>query len=94
MQIELPAGNGQFWIQARAVDNTGMAGNTSNLVGLEFEVDFILGDVNQDGAVNLLDVQPFIVLLSSGGFQAEADANGDGVLNLLDVASFIDLLTS
>ena len=94
MQIELPAGNGQFWIQARAIDSTGMAGNTSNLVMLEFEVDFILGDVNQDGAVNLLDVQPFVELLSSGDFQVEADTNGDGAVNLLDVASFIDLLSS
>ena len=94
MQIELPAGGGQFWIQARAIDNTGMAGNTSNLVMLEFEVDFILGDVNRDGVVNLLDVQPFVDLLSSGEFQAEADTNGDGAVNLLDVASFIDLLTS
>ena len=71
-----------------------MAGNTSNLVELEFEVDFILGDVNRDGAVNLLDVQPFVDLLSSGDFQAEADTNGDGAVNLLDVASFVELLSS
>ena len=94
MQIELPAGSGQFWIQARAIDSTGTAGNTSNLVMLEFEVEFLLGDVNRDGAVNLLDVQPFVDLLSSSDFQAEADTNGDGAVNLLDVASFIDLLSN
>ncbi len=54
---------------------------------------FILGDVNRDGVVNLLDVQPFVALLTSGQFQLEADINGDGLVNLLDVNGFIDLLT-
>ena len=53
----------------------------------------LLGDVNLDGEVNLLDVAPFIALLNSGMFQAEADINGDGFVNLLDVASFIELLS-
>lgn len=52
----------------------------------------LLGDVNQDGQVNLLDVHPFVDLLNSGGYQVEADINQDGVLNLLDVAPFVDLL--
>jgi uncharacterized membrane protein len=55
--------------------------------------DFILGDVNGDGVVNLLDVQPFVVLLTTGGFQIEADINMDGVVDLLDVAGFVVLLT-
>ncbi|MEM9410209.1 MAG: dockerin type I repeat-containing protein [Planctomycetota bacterium] len=53
----------------------------------------ILGDVNLDGEVDLLDVAPFVELLTNGGFQAEADINQDGVVNLLDVAPFVDLLT-
>ncbi len=35
----------------------------------------LLGDVNLDGMVNLLDVDPFINLLTNGTFQAEADCN-------------------
>lgn len=50
------------------------------------------GDVNLDGAVNLLDVQPFVNLLSSGNYSAEADCNYDGTFNLLDVSPFIDKL--
>ncbi|MEM9413308.1 MAG: hypothetical protein AAGA30_19525, partial [Planctomycetota bacterium] len=38
----------------------------------------LLGDVNQDGSVDLLDVSPFVDLLTNGGFQSEADINGDG----------------
>ena len=52
----------------------------------------LLGDVNCDGAIDLLDVGPFIDLISSGQFSDKADINGDGVVNLLDVNPFIDLL--
>ena len=53
----------------------------------------VLGDVNCDGVVNLLDVQPFVALISSGGFLDKADINQDGVVNLLDVDPFITLLS-
>ena len=53
----------------------------------------LLGDVNQDGVVNLLDVSPFVDLLSNGGFNQNADINQDGVVSLLDVAPFVDLLS-
>lgn len=52
----------------------------------------LLGDVNLDGVVNLLDVQPFVNLLTGSQFQAEADINQDGSVNLLDVALLVDLL--
>jgi len=52
----------------------------------------LLGDVNCDGLVNLLDVVPFVEAISGGPFNAKADINSDGNVNLLDVAPFIDLL--
>ena len=52
----------------------------------------ILGDVNVDGEVNFLDISPFIVVLSSGDFQEEADIDGNGVVDFLDIAPFIKLL--
>lgn len=53
----------------------------------------LIGDVNMDGQINLLDVQPFIDLLSSGEYQFEADTNQNGVVNLLDVGLFVELLS-
>ena len=55
--------------------------------------DVLKGDVNCDGIVDLLDVQPFVDLLASGGYSDKADINSDGVLNLVDVQPFINLLT-
>ena len=55
----------------------------------------LLGDVNLDGSVNLLDVSAFISSISSGGdYLPEADINLDGANDLLDVAGFVDLLGS
>ena len=54
---------------------------------------FDLGDVNQDGSVNLLDVAPFIAAVTGTAYICEADINEDGTNDLLDVAPFVDLLT-
>lgn len=57
------------------------------------ELTTLLGDVNRDNTVDLLDVQPFVQRLSSGEFQIEADVNQDGVVDLLDISPFVDILS-
>lgn len=64
---------------------------------------FVRGDVNDDGAVNNLDIAPFVTLLTSPSAFATAypgvdpllvgDINGDGAVNNLDIAPFVALLT-
>ena len=53
----------------------------------------LLGDVNLDGIVDLLDVLPFVDLLANQNFQIEADLNLDGVVDLLDVQPFVLILS-
>ena len=53
----------------------------------------LLGDVNLDGSVNFLDISPFIVLLSSEGFQNEADMDQNNFVNFLDISPFIEALS-
>ena len=55
--------------------------------------DLLLGDVNLDGVVDFFDIAPFIMLLSSGEFQAEADINIDGEVDFFDIEPFIQLLS-
>ena len=50
----------------------------------------LLGDVNGDGAVNGLDVDPFVDTLLSGLYAPDADMNLDGFVNGLDVDLFVD----
>ena len=61
-------------------------------VEIALAADCLIGDVNQDGSVDLLDVGPFVDLLVSGDFQKEADINEDGTVDLLDVTPFVALL--
>ena len=49
----------------------------------------LLGDVNGDGEVNGLDVDPFVDVLLNGPYQPEADMNEDQVVNGLDVDPFV-----
>ena len=52
-----------------------------------------LGDINGDGEVNLLDVDPFISVISTGEYLCEADCNEDGAVDLLDIDPFIFFLS-
>lgn len=52
----------------------------------------LLGDIDLDDTVTFADIAPFIVLLQSGAFQAEADTNEDGSVNFGDIATFIAIL--
>ena len=54
----------------------------------------LLGDINLDNVVNLLDVDPFVDRLLTNTFQAEADINQDQVVDLLDVVPFVELLSA
>ena len=67
-----------------------------NYIGIDTfrHIPFLLGDVNCDGFVNLLDVQPFVNELSMNAFNEKADMNGDGVLDLLDIDLFVEAIVS
>jgi acetyl esterase/lipase len=59
-----------------------------NFISQEFGL-IQLGDVNFDGDVNGLDVDPFVDVLLNGPYQPEADMNEDQVVNGLDVDPFV-----
>ena len=63
-------------------------------INLTIETELISGDVNADGLVNLLDVNPMIELLTTGTYQVQADINLDGAVNLADVQPFVALLSA
>ena len=83
--FEGPSGNG---------DPSGPAINVANFLLTEEAGDAgMLGDVNCDGVVDLLDVGPFVDLITENEFSVKADINLDGAVTLLDVGPFVALLT-
>lgn len=67
--------------------------NPNRITLVATESPILPGDINLDGSVDLLDVTPFVNLITAGGFQAEADINLDGVVDLLDVGPFVAILS-
>lgn len=68
-------------------------------IGLSSETVFVggetvqRGDVNCDGIISLLDIDPFVEVLISGKFDTKADINSDNEVNLLDVQPLVDLIS-
>lgn len=52
----------------------------------------LVGDVNCDGAVDFLDIGPFVDLLVTGTFLDKGDIDGSGTVDFLDIGPFIALL--
>lgn len=74
--------------------NAPALGASSNFVTMITATAAPLGDVDLDGAVTFLDIQPFIALLASEEFQAEADCDCSGTLDFLDIGPFIEILAA
>ena len=100
-------GTNEFGIQTIQIDNptlfglidvpltiswNAISGESVLIDDISFSDGVLLGDVNGDGAVDLLDVAPFVEAITNGQFVPAADINGDGLVNLLDVAPFVELL--
>lgn len=55
-------------------------------------VNVLKGDVNMDGDVDFADIPPFIAVLQTGVFQAEADCDCNTVITFADIPAFIAIL--
>ena len=71
---------------------TGIFASSYGIVKIQGGLDFVLGDVNVDQVVNLLDVGPFVGAISSSNYVPAADINCDNSVDLLDVGPFVELL--
>ena len=96
-RVDLGSGGGPAVFldgEAAAPDENGMTDFTITIPPLpDGGPEVLLGDVNTDGVVDFLDISPFIVVLSGGGFQEEADIDQNGVVDFLDISPFIQILS-
>lgn len=89
--------NGVHWLwDDVAGQDMGEGVAQSVFAGVPFSVAsaVLLGDCNQDGTVDLLDIAIFVESVTTGEFQVEADCNEDGVVDVSDVHTFVAILTS
>jgi len=59
----------------------------------EETIEYQMGDINQDGNVDILDIVIVVDAIINGGvYIAEADMNNDGSLNILDAVSMVGVI--
>lgn len=56
--------------------------------------DYLVGDINDDGILNVLDVVLIVNMVLGDGYDEIADMNGDGIINVLDVVTLINAILS
>jgi len=57
-------------------------------------VDCLLGDINNDSILNILDIVSMITLILDGEYDECGDVNSDGELNVIDVVIFVNIILS
>lgn len=86
------SGGNEIFVTTYALDLRGEFG-FGGFTSFWNEFDLILvGDVNCDGVINLLDVDPFIDAIVNDFPEPKADVNMDGSDDLMDVVDFVQLL--
>ena len=79
-----------------SVQKTG-SGNATVISNFEVTVvdtsATLLGDVDLSETVDFSDIAPFISILASEGFQAEADIDQSGEVDFDDISPFIEILS-
>jgi len=57
-------------------------------------IDCLLGDINSDSILNILDIVSMITLILDGEYDECGDVNSDGTINVQDVVIFVNIILS
>jgi len=87
------------------IDQNGMIAYANNEIDTEWMIYIIdellgnnsnlIGDVNQDGIVNVLDIILTVnIVLGNSEFSSNADINQDNLINVLDIVSLVNIILS
>ena len=70
----------------------GIEGLPSAPLSLELTHQFLVGDTNGDGEVNIADLNALIDVILSNDYDRVFDVNNDGEVNIADVNTLIDII--
>ena len=57
-----------------------------------FETNELLGDLNNDQILNILDIVQLINIVLSNDYESSGDVNFDGVINILDIVQLVNII--
>ena len=74
------------------------SGNLIAARAIKYSYDYfdntLSGDLNGDGAVNVLDVISVVNLVLENEYQVTGDLNNDGEVNILDIVALVNIILS
>ena len=54
--------------------------------------NYLLGDVNLDGIINILDIIATVNFILSNEYNVSADLNDDSIINVLDIIELVNII--
>ena len=86
--------NATLYVPAEVVDDYRNAPTWERFINIQpiSTPSDVPGDVNNDGEVNIADVNVVIDMILTGATQLNGDVNGDGEINIADVNAIIDII--
>ena len=82
----------KYQIECKSVDLVGISCPTNSFNSFHECPDLLLGDINQDGLVNIQDIILIITIILEGNFLSVADLNGDDSVNVQDIISLVNII--
>ena len=80
------SGNGLYNLEVSISDNS------SSLQSIQFAVNSMPGDINNDGILNVLDVIQVVNIVLANEYNQVADFNSDGTIDILDVIQLVNII--
>ena len=72
------------------------ANDTQSLItiidNILLEIDFSVGDMNNDGGLNIQDIILTVNLILNSEYNNSGDLNSDGMVNILDIVQLINII--
>jgi hypothetical protein len=65
---------------------------TTDHMGFRVVIRNSQGDINNDGAIDILDIVMVVNIILSGEFDQIADLNGDSIINVLDIVQLVNII--
>ena len=72
--------------------NTECVGEYESTEGICEEIDYLIGDMNFDGIINIQDIIQVVNLILNQQYNDVGDMNSDGIINVIDAIQIINII--